>query len=93
MDHLGLLPTMLIVWGVIMVSFLALLAYRGQITRYEEDQLFLNDNDSQGHKEQDEIVRKVNRLQPFVRAVGGAVGLVSASIVGMFFYDMWQRFQ
>jgi hypothetical protein len=93
MDHLGLLPTMLIVWGVIMVSFLALLAYRGQITRYEEDQLFLNDNNSHEHQEQDEIVRKVNRLQPFIRTVGGAVGLVSVSIVGMFFYDMWQRFQ
>ena len=93
MDHLGLFTTMLIVWGVVVLALLALLAYRGQITRYEEDQLFLNDNHSHEQEEQDEIVRKVNRLQPIVRAVSGVAGLITVSIVGMFFFDMWQRFQ
>ncbi len=82
---------MLIVWGVVTIAFLALLAYRSQITRYEEDQLFLNNNNSHEQQEQDEIVRKVNRLQPFVRTVGGLTGLITAAIVGVWFYGLWQR--
>jgi hypothetical protein len=93
MNNLGLLPMLLIIWGVVMVSFLALLAYRGQITRYEEDQLFLNGNNGHEEQEQHEILRKVSRLQPFVRAVGGAASLITFSIIGLWFYNVWQRFQ
>jgi hypothetical protein len=75
-----------------MVAFLALLAYRGQITRYEEDQLFLNDNNTQEQKEQNEIVRKVDRLRPIVRAVGGVTGLMTAAVVGTWCYGLWQQF-
>ncbi len=91
MNTMSALPTMLIVWGVVTISFLALLAYRGQITRYEEDQLFLNENNGTEQQEQTEIIRKIKRLEPFVRVLGGAASLVTISIVGMWFYDAWQR--
>lgn len=84
---------MLIIWGVVTVAFLLLLAYRGQITRYEEDQLFLNGAHSNEENQQHEIVRKVNRLAPFVRLLGGATSLVTLGIIGMFVYDAWQKFQ
>ncbi len=67
---MSVIPVMLIVLGVIAACFLALLAYRGQLTRYEEDQLFLNETESNEQREQSEIVRKVNRLQPFVAHPG-----------------------
>ena len=85
------IPVMLIVWGVVAACFLALLAYRGQLTRYEEDQLFLNETESNEQREQSEIVRKVNQIQPFIRVLGYAAAAMTVGIVGIFTYDAWQR--
>ena len=92
MNSLTAIPTMLIIWAIVVISFLLLLAYRSQITRYEEDQLFLNSANSNEENEQHEIVRKVQRIAPYVRILGGAVSLVTVSIVGLWMYDAWQRF-
>jgi hypothetical protein len=91
MNTLSAITTMLIIWAVVTLSFLLLLAYRSQITRYEEDQLFLNGSNSNEQNEQNEIVRKVNRLAPFVRILGGATTLATMSIVGLWMYDAWKR--
>jgi hypothetical protein len=88
---MSVIPVMLIVWAVVAACFLALLAYRGQLTRYEEDQLFLNEAESNEQREQSEIVRKVNRIQPFVRILGVATAVMTAGIVGIFTYDAWQH--
>ncbi len=87
------IPVMLIVWGIIAACFLALLAYRGQLTRYEEDQLFLSDTESNEQREQSEIVRKVNRISPLIRILGVATAVMTVGIVGIFTYDAWQRLQ
>jgi len=88
MSHL---PVLLIVWAVIAACFLALLAYRGQLTRYEEDQLFLDDNHSNEQNQQTEIVRKVNKIKPIVNIFGYAAALMTICIVGIFTYDAWLR--
>lgn len=88
MSHL---PVLLIVWAAIAACFLALLAYRGQLTRYEEDQLFLNESNSNEQREQGEIVRKVNKIRPFVNLFGYAAVLMTIGIVGIFTYDAWQH--
>ena len=87
-------PLLLTVWAVLAACFMALLVYRGQLTRYEDDQLFLHEEEeSRSHHEQDEIVRKVNRLQPLVRVFGGAAGLATASVIGLYVYHAWQVIQ
>jgi hypothetical protein len=91
MNSLKAIPTMLIIWAIVVVGFLLLLAYRSQITRYEEDQLFLNSTNSNEENEQHEIVRKVQRIAPYVRFFGGAASLVTVSIIGLWIYDAWQR--
>jgi hypothetical protein len=88
MSHL---PVLLIVWAAVAACFLALLAYRGQLTRYEEDQLFLADNHSNEQDEQAEIVRKVNKIKPIVNLFGYAAALMTIGIVGIFTYDAWQH--
>jgi hypothetical protein len=85
------LPVLLIVWAAVAACFLALLAYKGQLTRYEDDQLFLNDTVSHEQQQQTEIVRKVNQIQPFVRIFGIAAAAMTAGIVGIFTYDAWQH--
>jgi hypothetical protein len=87
------IPVMLILWGVVAACFLALLAYRGQLTRYEEDQLFLNDTETHEQQEQNEIIRKVNKIGPAIRVLGFAAAAMTISIVGIFTYDAWQRLQ
>ena len=78
----------LAVWitdGAVILCFLALIAYRAQVTRYEEDQLFLSEESHQNEQaEQAEIIRKVGKLQPLVRIFGGAAGLMTAAIIGVY---------
>jgi hypothetical protein len=85
------IPVMLIVWGAISACFLALLAYKSQLTRYEEDQLFLSESVTHEQEQQTEIIRKVNRIQPFVRIFGVAAAAMTAGIIGIFTYDAWQH--
>ena len=80
MSHL---PVLLIVWAAVAACFLALLAYRGQLTRYEEDQLFLADNHSNEQDEQAEIVRKVNKIKPIVNLFGYAAALLTVVAAGL----------
>jgi hypothetical protein len=85
-------PILLFVWAALAACFLALLVYRGQLTRYEDEQLFLNDDvNTQEHQAQLDIVRRVNRVTPIVNLFGGAAGLVTASVVGLYVWQAWQR--
>jgi hypothetical protein len=91
MKSFSINPTILIIWAIVTLAFLLLIAYRSQITRYEEDQLFLTGGESHEQQEQNEIVRKVQRLAPYVRVLGGAASLVTFGIVGLWAYDAWLR--
>lgn len=85
------IPALLLIWAAIAACFLALLAYKGQLTRYEEDQLFLNENETDEQRKQSEIVRKVTRLQPIVRVLGVAAAVMTVCIVSIYTYDAWQH--
>ncbi len=80
-------PTLLIIWATLVACFVGLLTYRGQLTRYEDDQLFLAENNPDGERQQYDIVRWVNQVQPFVRLFGGAAGVLTAGIVGIWVAD------
>jgi len=88
------MPTMsilLIVWGGIAVVLLILLAYRGTLTRYEEDQLFLDDANKHHELEQTAILAKLERIRPVVRVTIGAECLMTACIIGLFIRDVVQK--
>lgn len=86
--------TMTLLWvlfaGTTVIA-LGLLLYRGLLTRYEEDQLFLNDNILDGeHQRQNDLVRRVNRVQPFITVIGGAACLLLVGIVSGYTWIAWQ---
>ena len=84
-------PILLFVWALLAACFAGLLIYRGQLTRYEDEQLFLNEGQQQNlQQQQTNIVRKVQKLQPIVRAIGGAAGLVTACVVGLYVWEAWK---
>jgi ABC-type uncharacterized transport system fused permease/ATPase subunit len=82
-----------IVWAVVTAILLVLLAYRGTLTRYEEDQLFLASASGHQQQEQTAIVQKVNRIQPFVRIMTGATCALSATIIGVYVWDAISQFR
>ena len=86
-------PLLLSVWAALTICFLALLVYRGQLTRYEDEQLFLNDTNTREREMQTAIVRRIEKIQPVVRLVGGAAGLATACAVGMYVWNAWKNIQ
>lgn len=84
---MSIMPVLWIVWAGVTAILLVLLAYRGTITRYEEDQIFLDSSGDHQQKEQTEILAKVQRIQPFVRAAISATCVMSAGILGMYVWD------
>jgi hypothetical protein len=80
-------PALWIVWAVCAAFLLLLLLYRGTITRYEDDQLFLDDISDRQHKENDAIIRKLAIIQPYLRIFTGATSILTATIVGIYAWD------
>jgi len=76
-----------IVWAGVLAILLILLAYRGTITRYEEDQIFLDDSSTMEKNQQTEILAKVQKIEPFVRIATGATCVLTACIIGIYVWD------
>lgn len=84
MSPLGWMAT---VWGVLTGVLVILLIYRSTLTMQEDDQLFLDDTKSSMEQEQIELMSKVNKLNPFVKVLGAASGLMFLILAGMFIYQ------
>jgi hypothetical protein len=76
-----------IVWGALTAVLVILLIYRSTLTMHEDDQLFLDESESHMEKEQIELMKKVDRLNPFVRWLGAASGLLILVIAGLAIYQ------
>ena len=77
---------MLIVWGVLTGILVILLIYRSTLTMQEDDQLYLSDSESHMQQEQTQILAKVNKINPLVRWLGAASGVLIRGIAGMAIY-------
>ena len=81
------MPFLWIVWAGVTAIMLILLGYRGTLTRYEEDQIFLDDAANHQQQEQNQILLKVHRIQPYVRISIAATSVLTAFIVGIYVWD------
>jgi hypothetical protein len=76
---------MLAVWSLSLAAFLGLIIYRGHLTRHEIDTVFLNDGvDDHHEQEHDEIVRRVSRIDPFLKTAGGAALVMTVAVIGIY---------
>ena len=78
---------MLIVWGALTAVLIVLLIYRSTLTMHEDDQLFLDESESHMQQEQMEIMAKVDRINPMVKVLGAASGVMILVIAGLFVYQ------
>ena len=78
------LSVMATIWGIFVTAFVGLMVYRGQLTTHETDQLFLSESAlPTAQQENDEIIRRVNFIQPFCTGVGGAAALITVLVFGV----------
>lgn len=82
---------LLATWGVLTTVLVILLIYRSTLTMHEDDQLFLDDSEAHMQKEQAELMSKVDRLNPLVRWLGAASGVLILVIAGLAVYDGLSR--
>jgi cytochrome b len=89
------LPVLIVVWAVLTGLFLALLAYNATITRYEENQLFLDDASANAIEQQQQtsILRKVHILLPVLRTLGVLSAILTVLIIVIYTWDCWQKLQ
>jgi predicted membrane-bound spermidine synthase len=87
------LPVLLVVWAVFTGLFLALLAYNATLTRYEENQLFLDEINATEKEQQSAIVRKISKMTPYIRTLGSLSVLMTVVIIGVITWDAWQKIQ
>lgn len=81
-----------VIWAVLATTSLVLLAYRGTLTRYEEDCLFLDDCGGREQEEQKRILEKVRKIKPAVRIMTAATCVMTAAIIGVYVWQAVQQF-
>ena len=89
---MSFIPLLWIVWAGLTTVLLVLLVYRANLTRYEEDQIFLDEACSHQEQEQTIIVRRVAKVQPFVRLMTGLTCAMTVAIIGIYVWDAVQHF-
>jgi len=77
---------MLILLGVMLAVLTVLLIYRSTLEMHEDDQLFLSEGESAMAKEQEEIQGKLGKIEPMVKVLGAACGVLLLTIAGMWVY-------
>jgi hypothetical protein len=83
-----MLRILVIAWGAVGAALLVLLGYRGTLTRYEEDQIFLNDAVTVEAQQQSDIQRKLLVIRPYLVAMVWTIGALTVVILGIFVRDM-----
>jgi uncharacterized membrane protein YjfL (UPF0719 family) len=82
-----MLTTLLIVWAGLTFVLIILLIYRGTLNMHEDDQLFLDEAESHMAKEQEELLKKMNKIQPWVRIFGTCSAVLIVVIAALFIYQ------
>jgi uncharacterized membrane-anchored protein YhcB (DUF1043 family) len=80
------LQWLLIAWGIVTGILILLLIYRSTLTMKEDDQLFLDESSSAMAAEQRELIAKVNKINPLVKALGASSGLMILVVAGWAVY-------
>jgi len=76
-----------IVWGVVTAILIILLIYRSTLTMHEDDQLFLDESESHMEQEQIQLMKRVNKISPYLKVLGALSGAMILVMAGMAVYQ------
>ena len=85
------MTVMMTLWAVLTTVLVVLLIYRSALSMHEDDQLFLDNAESQFEKEQRELMTRLNRVRPFVNVLGASSGLLILLMAGLWIWRGWNR--
>ena len=88
-----MVPVMWSVWGVLVLIMSGLFIYRSNLSKDEEDQVFLDDAFNHERTAQAAIVTKINKVQPLVKAATALVGVATLFVVGYYVMDIVNQFK
>lgn len=88
---MSLMTLMLILWAGLTVVLILLLIYRSTLAMHEDDQLFLDSAEAHMAKEQEELIMKIDKIQPWLRICGAGSALLILGIAGRFIYTNFNR--
>jgi hypothetical protein len=71
----------------------ALYVYRSNLTKDEEDQLFLDESFDHVKNAQAAIVAKVNKIQPYLRLALVLAGVATLSVIAYYVVDFMNQFK
>jgi hypothetical protein len=80
------MSAMMIVWGILTTILVGLLIYRSILTTHEGDQLFLDSAEAALEHEQAETLRRIQKVDPYVRWLGGISGALALFLYGWWLY-------
>jgi uncharacterized membrane protein YjfL (UPF0719 family) len=78
---------LLVAWGILTGILIVLLIYKSTLTMHEDDSIFLNESESQMHKDQVEVLAKVRKIGPILKVLGALSGAMILVIAGLFIYQ------
>jgi hypothetical protein len=80
-------PVMWVVWSVLVVFTAVLYIYRSNLTKDEEDQIFLDDSFSHEKTAQAAIIAKVSKVEPLIKVALWLVGIATLFVIGYYVMD------
>jgi hypothetical protein len=86
-------PAMWIGWGLILALFIAAKVYASRISRYEENQLILDESSNQLKTEQDAIAGRLNKFRPVQITTAWVLGAGTLFVVAFYIHDMINQFK
>ncbi len=86
-----MMTLLVIVWAGLTVALIFLLIYRGTLNMHEDDQLFLDNTQAHMAKEQEELIGRMNRIQPWVRVCGAGSAVLIVVIASMELYNRFNQ--
>jgi hypothetical protein len=89
----GFVPVMWAIWGVLVLTMLALKVYTGRLSRDEDDQLILDDAFDHLKNEQASIIAKVNKVRPLRVTTMWLSLAATVFVVGYYAMDVVNQFK
>ena len=85
------MTVMMTLWAVLTAALVVLLIYRSALSMHEDDQLFLDNAEAHLEQEQQQVMARMNRVQPFITVLGTSSGLLMLLMAGLWVWRGWTR--
>jgi hypothetical protein len=86
-----MMTPLLILWAGLTVVLIVLLIYRSTLAMHEDDQLFLDNSEAHMAREQEELIVKMKRIEPWVKVCGAGSAVLTVVIAGLMLYSRFNQ--